>query len=106
MDFNSVGIDGQALYALLQNPWAHIKILCVAVPWPHPSALLEAWEALVPEPQSETMHHRHQEDNNLTTLHVMHAHAEEWLDRPPEYTEELVERFIMRCKMNVVIVGG
>lgn len=54
-------------------------LLCVALPWPRPSAqeLLEAWEALVPEAERETV------GNNTLTKPEFEA-IEIWLDRPLE----------------------
>ena len=54
-------------------------LLCVALPWPCPSVqeLLEAWEAVVPEAERETV-------GKKTITKPEFEATEIWLDRPLE----------------------
>lgn len=59
-------------------------LLCVALPWPQPSAqdLLEAWEDLVPQAHRETVGKKMVTKPEFENIEI-------WLDRPLEYAEEL-----------------
>lgn len=54
-------------------------LLCVALPWPHPSVqdLLEAWEALVPEAERETVGKKVLTKSEFEAIEI-------WLDRALE----------------------
>ena len=58
-------------------------LVCLALPWPHPSPqdLLEAWQALVPHQQRETVGKKVLSKQAFMGVEI-------WLDRPAEYIEE------------------
>lgn len=76
-------------------------LLCVALPWPLPSAqdLLEAWAALVPEQEEGAVDRKMVDKEQFMSTEI-------WLDKPAESRDEAEPVFDKNHALKDVCVFG